>query len=107
MKLEGQIYFACKNQNIEEVGEILSQLIFQRQAMFSGLTNYLRDEFPFIYTDLVFGFKLSIMQNDTDKELYVLEVNDTIFMQNSGVIDLTYRLKYYINQYSDFKIIED
>lgn len=107
-QIKGVVLFKYSKRNILEVGNILSKLIFDKDEMFGGLENYLRDEVPFIYTDNFLGFYLGIMQNPEELDLFSLEINDIVCNVNNQIdIDLTNRLKYYIGQHSEFEIIED
>lgn len=105
---KGEVIFKYFEKDIIKVGNILSKLIFDKEGMFYGLVNYLRDEVPFIYTDNILGFYFGIMQNPEELDLFSLEINDVLYKGNAQyIIDMTDRLKFVIKQSPEFEIIED
>ncbi|PXZ06290.1 hypothetical protein DKK70_09890 [Gilliamella apicola] len=104
---KGNVIFKYSEKDIIKVGNILSKLIFDKEEMFYGLDNYLRDEVPFIYTDNILGFYFGIMQNPEQLDLFSLEINDVLSKGNDQhIIDITDRLKFVIEQFPKFEIIK-
>ena len=105
IEIFGKVFFKCYEKNIEEIGEILSEIIFKDKNKFYGLEKYLRDEIPFIFTDNFLGFYLGLTQNPEDLNSFCLEIIDVDFQTNRVEIDLSDRLKFYISKCSDFIIV--
>ena len=64
-------------------------------------------QFPYIYTDNFLGCSLSITQHPIQLELFSLEIEDYEGNPDAIAVNMSDRLKYYVEQCKEFSITNE
>ena len=103
----GTVFFTYAKKDILAAGAILSKIIFNEENKFYGLEYYYRDECPYIYTDNFLGCSLSITQHPIQLDLFSLEIEDYEGNPDAIAVNMSDRLKYYVEQCKEFSITNE